>query len=344
MRALAIFAVAVAAGCAPAHRYAQSPEWRGDAFEYPADWPARPDFLAFLRWGLGGRPPRARHFRAPYRENDGVLLRENRARPSVTWIGHATTLIQAGGVSVLTDPIFSEDISFVFWRKAPPGVALAALPPIDAVVISHSHRDHLDEASVRALGPGVLYIVPLGMADWFKQRGLERVVELDWWQSIEVAGRGGARATVTMVPAQHWSQRSALDRNWSLWGGYVVDAGGTRFYFAGDTGYPAAFKEIGRRFPHIDFALLPIGAYEPRWFMHSQHLSPEDAARAFAELGARTLVPIHWATFQLSDEPMEEPPALLYRAMGRRANRILFLPLGGSYFAPGPLTGASARP
>jgi L-ascorbate metabolism protein UlaG (beta-lactamase superfamily) len=137
-----------------------------------------------------------------------------------------------------------------------------------------------------------------------------------------------------MVPAQHWSRRGLLDENRSLWGGYVIDAGGTRFYFAGDTGYPAAFKEIGKRFPHIDFALLPIGAYEPRWFMRSQHMSPEEAARAFGELGADTLVPMHWGTFQLADEPMDEPPALLYRAMGRRANRILFLPIGGSYFAP----------
>src|SRR5581483_4775831 len=248
MRALVGFAVAVAAiGCAPPHRYVQSPEWRGDHFEYPADWPARPGIGAFFKWTFGGRAFPSQSFRGPYRENDGVLLRSNRDRPSVTWIGHATTLLQAGGVSILTDPIFGERISILFQRKAPPGVALAALPPIDAVVISHSHRDHLDEDSVRAIGarwPRVEFIVPLGLADWFRARGLARVVELEWWQSTEVVGRDGARATVTLVPAQHWSQRGPFDQNWSLWGGYVIDAAGTRFYFAGDTGYPAAFKEI----------------------------------------------------------------------------------------------------
>jgi L-ascorbate metabolism protein UlaG (beta-lactamase superfamily) len=334
MRALASIAVAaVAIGCAPAREYLQSPEWRGGRFEYPDDWPRRPGVGAFLKWVFGGRAFPSQEFRGPYRENDGVLLRANRDRPSVTWIGHATTLVQGGGISILTDPIFGERISVLFARKAPPGVALEKLPPIDAVLISHSHRDHLDEDSVRAVAaksPGVEFIVPLGLADWFRRCGISRVVELDWWQSTEIGGR----ATVTMVPAQHWSRRGLLDENRSLWGGYVIDAGGMRLYFAGDTGYPAAFKEIGKRFPHIDFALLPIGAYEPRWFMHSQHLSPEEAARAFGELGADTLVPMHWGTFQLSDEPMDEPPALLYRAMGRRANRILFLPIGGSYFAP----------
>jgi N-acyl-phosphatidylethanolamine-hydrolysing phospholipase D len=203
-------------GCASVHRYPESPQWRGERFAYPDAWPPRPGIPEFLKWTFGGRPSPTRDFRAPYVENDGAKLRQNRERASVTWIGHATTLVQAGGVSVLTDPIFSEDIGLLFWRKAPPGVALAKLPPIDAVVISHSHRDHLDEDSVRALGPSVLFIVPLGLADWFRARGLSRVIELDWWQSIDVNGANGARARVTMVPAQHWSQRGIADFNRSL--------------------------------------------------------------------------------------------------------------------------------
>jgi L-ascorbate metabolism protein UlaG (beta-lactamase superfamily) len=335
--AAAVACALAVAGCAPAaDRFARSPEWRDGAFHNPPSWPELPPHFAdLLHWRFlphAPAPPRP-PFRPPFVDNDGAALRQNRSAPSVTWIGHATTLIQGGGVSILTDPIFSDTISGFVPRTAPPGVGLTKLPRIDAVLISHSHRDHLDEDSLRALGAAPLYLVPLGLGDQLRALGLLRVVELDWWQSAEVTAADGARATVTLVPAQHWSQHGLTDQNRALWGGYIVDAGGARFYFAGDTGYPAAFVEIGRRFPRIDFALLPIGAYEPRWFMHAQHISPEEAAVAFAQLGARTLVPIHWATFKLSDEPMDEPPALLYRAMGRRANRILFLPIGGSYFA-----------
>jgi L-ascorbate metabolism protein UlaG (beta-lactamase superfamily) len=268
--------------------------------------------------------------------NDGRALRDNVGGISLTWIGHATALIQAGGMSILTDPIFSETISGFFRRLAPPGVLGWLLPRIDVVVISHNHRDHLDEDSVVALGPRTVYVVPLGMAPWFRRRGLWRVIELDWWETTEIPGPRGGRAVITMVPAQHWSTRELTDRNKSLWGGYVIDAGGRRFYFAGDTGYPAAFEQIGARFPDLDYALLPIGAYEPRWFMKPQHMSPEEAAQAFRELGARTLVPIHWGTFHLTDEPMAEPPRRLRAALGDDADRILELAIGESWFEPPP--------
>jgi L-ascorbate metabolism protein UlaG (beta-lactamase superfamily) len=249
--------------------------------------------------------------------NSGAELRQERERLSITFIGHATLLVQGAGVAILTDPMFSRRVGGLFGRFAPPGVALKDLPPIDVVVISHNHRDHLDEASVLALGKAVLYVVPLGLAPWFRARGLLRVVELDWWQSIPVTTAAGRTATVTLVPAQHWSWRGPLDERKSLWGGYVLDFADSRIYFAGDTGYPAAFQEIGRRFPGIDYALLPIGAYGPRWFMKPQHMAPEEAARAFVELGARALVPMHYATFRLADEPMDEPPRLLRKALAR---------------------------
>ncbi|HJZ86714.1 MAG TPA: MBL fold metallo-hydrolase [Polyangia bacterium] len=305
--------------------YPQSQQWRSGRFENPPEWPRRPGMRAFLRWQLSGRPGlRPAGFRPPQIPNDGAELRARRKPPSVTWIGHATLLVQAGGVAVLTDPMFSTRLGGFVRRLAPPGVALRDLPPVDLVVISHNHRDHLDEPSVRALGPDVQFAVPLGLGAWFRRRGLQRVIELDWWQSARFADG----AQVTLVPAQHWSQRSLGDLNASLWGGYLIEAGGARFYFAGDTGYPAAFREIGRRMPGIDYALLPIGAYEPRWFMQSQHISPEEAARAFGELGARALVPMHWGTFRLTDEPLDEPPRLLRQAMGADTDRIIQLAIG----------------
>ncbi len=313
--------------------YPDSPQWKHGRFENPADWPRFPTIPEFLRW-ITTRPRRFPEFSPRVIHNDGERLRSERSRLSVTWIGHATLLVQGGGVSVLTDPIFSPRISGFYARFAEPGVALANLPPIDAVVISHNHRDHLDEPSVRALGPQVHYIVPLGLADWFRRRGLTRVTELDWWQTTEVVGAGGHKALITLVPAQHWSRRGLTDDRQSLWGGYVLQLASASVYFAGDTGYPAAFKEIGRRFANIDYALLPIGAYEPRWFMCAQHISPEDAARAFHDLGARYLVPMHYATFRLSDEPMDEPPRLLQQALGRDIEHLVELAIGETHWAP----------
>ena len=316
-------------------RIAASPQRRDGRFENPADWPKRFGFGAVLKWQLSpGRPGVPKDFSPPFVENDGKALRENVGGTSVTWIGHATALIQGGGVSILTDPIFSERISGFMRRYAPPGVLGPLLPPIDVVVISHNHRDHLDEDSVLALGPSVTYVVPLGLGAWFKKRKLTRVIELDWWETTEVIGARGGRTQITLVPAQHWSRRGLVDENQSLWGGYVIAAGGKHFYFAGDTGYPAAFKEIGKRFPDLDYALIPIGAYEPRWFMCSQHISPEQAAIVFHEVGAKKLIPIHWGTFHLSDEPMDEPPRLLQKALGKDADKIMPMAIGESYFEP----------
>jgi len=311
-------------------RYSQSKQWLKDRFVNPPDWPARPGFREVLRW-YKSRPPKQSGFVPPSCPNDGRALRENRKTATVTWIGHATLLVQLDGLSILTDPMFAMRM-FTIKRLAPPGVALADLPPIDAVVVSHNHRDHLDESSVRALGPSVQYVVPLGLAGFFRSRGLPRVHELDWWQDVTLHANGGT-VRITLVPAQHWSGRGLRDHNQSLWGGFVIESPTTRMYFSGDTGYPAAFAEIGRRFPNIDYALLPIGAYAPRWFMSPQHIDPEQAVIAFGELGAQHFVPMHWGTFQLSDEPLDEPPRLLRTAMGTQADRILDLAIGETHFA-----------
>jgi len=246
--------------------------------------------------------------------------------PTVTWIGHATVLAQLGGLNVLTDPIFSQrasPLSFVGpARVQKPGLWLHELPHIDLVLISHNHYDHLDDDSVRALaaqaGGAPLFVVPLGLKAWFAQRDITRVVELDWWQSHKVGD-----VEVVLTPVQHWSGRSLADRNETLWGGYALFAAQLHLFFAGDTGFSKDFADIRERFAErqgvaqgggFDIALLPIGAYEPRWFMQRQHVDPEDAVRIHRDLGAKASLGIHWGTFELTDESLDEPPRRLAQA------------------------------
>jgi N-acyl-phosphatidylethanolamine-hydrolysing phospholipase D len=253
-------------------------------------------------------------------------------QPAVTWVGHATVLVQSGGMNCLTDPIFAQRASPLRFagpaRHQPPGVALDALPHIDAVLVSHNHYDHLCESSVRALGRQAggppQFIVPLGLGDWFRRKGLDSVVELDWWQSHELpGGQGTGTGTEAMlVPAQHWSARGLTDRMATLWGGFAVFAPDCHWFYAGDTGYSREFAQMRERFAHrqgaaqgggFDIALLPIGAYEPRWFMAAQHVNVEEAVRIHRDLGAKRSLGVHWGTFELTDEPLDEPPRELQR-------------------------------
>jgi len=242
------------------------------------------------------------------------------ARPgelSATWVGHATVLLRIGGLTVLTDPMFSHRASPVGWtgpeRRTPLPFELAALPHIDLVLISHNHYDHLDEASVlglqRQAGGAPLFIVPQGLDGWFRDRGITTVRSLGWWETLET----GRSVQVTGVPAVHWSSRSLFDRNDSHWGGWVLRSGGHSVYFAGDTGYGDGrdFRQIGQRFPALDLALIPVGAYEPRWFMREQHVDPAEAVQIFRDLGARRALGIHWGTFALTDEALDAPIAAL---------------------------------
>lgn len=226
----------------------------------------------------------------------------------VTWIGHSTFLLQYQGLTVLTDPIFSDRASPVSFagptRLTPLPLPLEALPPVDAVVISHDHYDHLDEASIKALGPDVHYYVPLKLKGWFLQQGIEaeRVTELDWWQSAS----DGALA-VHATPSQHWSGRSLWDRFETLWASYVIDIGDWRLWFGGDTGYNEfQFKDIGERFGPIDLALNPVGAYLPRWFMEMPHVDPYQATLIHRDIGARQSVTMHWGAFQLAAEGIQQ--------------------------------------
>jgi len=247
-----------------------------------------------------------------------AFLAANREATTVTWIGHATLLVQVAGRNLLTDPQFSDRASPVTFagpaRLQPPAIAIDALPRIHAVLISHNHYDHLDLPSLERLArqPGgpPAFFVPLGLKAWFRRQGLPDPVELDWWDARDAGG-----VEVHAVPVQHWSARTPLDRNRTLWCGYVVRAPGFSLAFLGDTGYSPDFAEIGRRFPGLDLALIPIVAYEPRWFMHRQHVDPAEAVAIHRDLGARASIGVHWGTFPLSDEPMDEPPRALARAV-----------------------------
>jgi L-ascorbate metabolism protein UlaG (beta-lactamase superfamily) len=255
-----------------------------------------------------------------------------------TWIGHATLLVQIGNRNFLTDPIFSDRASPVSFagpkRIRPPGLSYEQLPPIHAVIISHNHYDHMDLPSLRELDLrfNPLFIVPLGNAELLRGEGIRRVQELDWWQSTEIEGEQGVK--VTLTPSLHWCARGLNDRFETLWGAYfVTNAAGRSFYFAGDTGYHTHFQQTRERLGAPDLALLPIGAYEPRWFMKDNHMNPEDAVRAHLDLQARHSIPMHYATFQLTDEGFQEPLEALTaaRATLKPAAPFEAVDVGGSW-------------
>jgi len=266
---------------------------------------------------------------------------------AVTWAGHASWVVQIGGLTILTDPVWSRRILGTPARITPVGVAWEALPPIDAVVISHNHYDHLDAPTLRRLPRHTPVFAPAGLGGWFRRRRFTSVTELDWWEAAELHPRGGAEGAsdeggggrregvrLDFVPAHHWSKRSLTDTCRSLWGGWVLTApDGQRVYFAGDTGYGHWFSRIGRRYPGIDLALLPIGAYDPRWWLSDVHCNPEEAVQAAQDLGARRMAPMHWATFILSAEPVLEPLNRVRTAWAKAGlprEDLWDLPVGGS--------------
>lgn len=248
--------------------------------------------------------------RVPVVPVDTAYLRANARDVTVTWIGHATALWQAGGLNILTDPHFGDrasPVSFAGPRRATRlPVTLAELPRIDMVVISHNHYDHLDIGTLRDLNrqPGgpPLFVVPLGIDLWMERQGIVNVKALDWWDAHLFRD-----AKVTLVPVQHWSARTPFDRHETLWGGYVVEAAGFSMFFTGDTGYSPDFKEIGRRFGGVDFAQIAVGCYEPRWFMKQQHVNEEEAVLIHLDVKSKFSLGVHWGGFRLCDDPVEQP-------------------------------------
>ncbi len=272
-------------------------------FEDRASKPARGP-LDILRWKT--RPePRADNYaeldaiRPAVRDGGAAALASG--DPCAVWIGHATYAFRLGGQLVVTDPIWGSITGVP--RLVAPGVPLDQLPPVDIVLVTHDHRDHMDLPTIHKLTPGATYIVPLGNAGRIKRAN---VVELDWWQTHRVG-----ELEITLVPSRHWSMRMPWNRNATLWGGYIVRGLEGTVYHSGDTAWGEHFAEIAAKVGAIDWAMLPIGGYAPRWFMEPQHIDPYEAGRAFVALGARNLLAMHWGTFRLTDEPVGEPPARL---------------------------------
>ncbi|MCC7073406.1 MAG: MBL fold metallo-hydrolase [Deltaproteobacteria bacterium] len=276
------------------------------------------DDRATLRRGLGdnirwrvvhrllgrGPLPDLSGFRTPIALPDLALLHST--APSLTWVGHATFALRLGGALVLTDPNWSAHLARLFTRRAPPGIALQELPRIDVVAITHNHMDHLDLPTLSQIGNGPLYVTPLGNGRYLRELGITNIKELDWWQSVRLN-----ELQIALVPARHFSMRTPFDRNDALWGGFVFKSSEGTLYHSGDTAYFQGFRAIRERWGPIDWAALAVGSYEPRWFMESQHMNPEDAAVAFVDLDARALVPMHWGTFSTADEPLGQPPERL---------------------------------
>lgn len=228
---------------------------------------------------------------------------------ALTFVNHATVLIQLPGLNLLTDPLYGKRTSPLSWagpaRHRAPGVDFDKLPFIHVVFVSHNHYDHLDEETLRRLivkfDP--LFVTPLGNQKYLRKLGSQKVIELDWGQKTNLPGE----STLHLVPVQHWSARTMFDRNEALWGGFVLQAQGLNLYFGGDSGYGPHYKSTFQNFGPMDVSFLPIGAYEPRWFMKEQHLNPVEAAQAHLDLHSRFSVGIHFGTFQLTDEGINRP-------------------------------------
>lgn len=235
------------------------------------------------------------------------------------WLGHASFLLQAEGRSILIDPVFSDHCSPVplpaLKRKIPPPCGLPDLPEIDAVLLTHNHYDHLDLATLRKLGSAPQIIISEGNGGWLSKKIGRPVRELAWDESISLFDG----MTVTATPAQHFSSRTPFDRDRSHWCGFLIETAGCKLWHAGDSGYSKDFAQIGERHGPIDFAMIPIGAYQPASIMRPIHMNPEEAVQTFLDARCRTAVGMHWGTFKLTDEPMGEPPLRLRKELERLA-------------------------
>ena len=336
---VAVGAAFIGAGCAlSAPRYHGPRSDHFDGKRFRSAEPLDSSFGDFLKWitnrdrgpwrdftdtPRGGKPPE----------------RVGTGRLRVTFVNHATLLIQIDGVNILTDPVWSKRVSPVSWagprRHRPPGIRFEDLPPIDAVLVSHNHYDHMDVPTLRRLAEAhrPIVFVGLGNTKFLENQDVAGARDLDWWESTPLGGG----VTVTAVPARHFSTRGFLDRDRTLWCGFVVHGPSGSVYFAGDTGWGSHFEKIGRRFPNLRLALLPIGAYRPRWFMAAAHIDPGDAVRAHDTLGAATTIPMHFGTFAQADDGETEPIEELGAVLARRSDpkpRFLLLDNGESVEVP----------
>lgn len=244
-------------------------------------------------------------------------------QPVITWIGHSTFLIQIAGVNILTDPIFG-DATSLFPRIIGPGIELAHMPPVDLVLISHNHLDHMDAQALSVLKdkyPSCRYAVPMGDKQWFDKRGFDRVEEYTWWQQSTHTIHG-TQLNLHFLPAFHWSQRGFFDKNRSLWGSWMIEIAGQRIYFAGDTAYARHFKMIGQEFDRIDCAIMPIGPCEPHKWMKFSHVNAQEAYQGFRDLGAAHFIPMHWGTFYFGTDTFDTPLRALQEVWKAQAHEV----------------------
>lgn len=271
-------------------------------------------------------------FSVPRVEPDLAFIANNRKQSAVTFIGHSTFLVQLGGLNIVTDPVWATTMG-LGKRLTPPGVPIEQMPPIDVVVLSHAHYDHLHLGSLRRLPGDFTMLVPEGLGGWMKRKGFPRVEEFTWWTEKRIG-----EVTFGFVPAKHWTRRTPWDMNTSHWGGWVMQHEQDCLYFAGDSGYDDLFLEIGKRYKQISVALLPIGAYEPEWFMRDSHMSPEEAVQAFLDIKAKTFVPMHYDAFHLADDTPKEALDRLLAEWQRRelpAERLWTMELGRTHIWEG---------
>lgn len=259
-------------------------------------------------------------------ESDIEKIKHNEDAFSITWIGHSSFLIQLGGVNILTDPVFAKRMGLQK-RLTKPGLEANELPDIDIVLISHGHYDHLDFPSLRKIKGNPTFYVPSGLKPLFQKKGYQHVHEANWWDNFSEGD-----LSISFVPAQHWTKRSLLDTNTSHWGGWIVEDKVLphSVYFVGDTGYFRGFKEIEKRF-ELDVVLMPIGAYEPEWFMSISHINPEDAVKAFLELNGKTFIPMHYGAFRLADDTGPEALERLeneWKRLGLPPEKLCVLKVG----------------
>jgi L-ascorbate metabolism protein UlaG (beta-lactamase superfamily) len=276
-------------------------------------------FWGFIKWQMsGGKSEWPDWVDSPQSSKKIESLQANKTQ--VTFINHASFLIQIGAVNVLTDPIWSERCSPFTWvgpkRHRRPGVRFEDLPPIHVVIVSHNHYEHMDLESLKLLDQKhqPLFLVGLGNKAFLERHGINNVQEFDWWGSQEIKG-----VNFTFVPVQHFSGRGLNDRFKTLWGGFVLDSKRHKMLFAGDTGYASHFRQIREKFGPMDLSLLPIGAYEPRWFMKDMHMNPADAVQAHLDLESKLSIGMHFGTFKLTDEAIDDPGKHLEEAKTKRS-------------------------
>ena len=270
-------------------------------------------FKDLMKWTLSGKNPK----RVKIETSDEWQSLNKDSKNYAVWIGHATYLLNSGGITILTDPVFSKRASPVRFagpkRLIPPAISLKDLPKIDVITVSHNHYDHLDIRSLkklRDLNPDAFFLVPKGDKKLLIRKGIKNVEEFLWWEDVDIKG-----TKFTFTPVQHWSARGIRDRNKSLWGGWFIKSSERSLYHAGDTGYSQDFNETRKKLGSPEIAMIPIGAYAPQWFMSYSHVNPSEAIQIANDLKAKQSFGMHWGTFPLTDEEVLEPPALLKSAL-----------------------------